>query len=119
MTGNKVTEWEKREVGLKVGQINRQRTLERNKVNEFEATSQGKPVGLKRGEMGSERMNALKPKKYNFDKIKGGKEWEKFKDTVERQASFDYHQAQLEEYKANYIKGLERVFGEYGDNIKI
>ena len=118
MTGNKVTKWEKREIGLKVGQINRQRTIERAKMENLEATSQGVPLGLKRGQMGSERMNALKPKKYNFDKIKGGKEWEKFKETIEKQSSFNYRQDKLEQYKANYLKGLDDVFGEYAKDIK-
>lgn len=118
MTGNTVTKWEKREIGLKVGQINRQRTIERAKMENLDATSQGKPLGLKRGQMGSERMNALKPKKYNFDKIKGGKEWEKFKDTIEKQASYNYMNDKLEQYKANYLKGLDDVFGEYAKDIK-
>ena len=118
MTGNKVTKWEKREIGIKVGQINRQRTIERAKMEKLDATSQGVPLGLKRGQMGSERMNALKPKKYNFDKIKGGKEWEKFKDTIEKQSSFNYRQDRFEQYKANYLKGLDDVFGEYAKDIK-
>lgn len=116
-TGNTVTNWEKKEISLKVAQINRERTKERKKVEQMEATSRGEPIGLKRGEMGSERLNALQPKKFNFDKIKGGKEWEKFKAGVLKQASPVYQNEKFEEYKKNYIKALETTLGGYADDI--
>jgi hypothetical protein len=116
-TGNTVTQWEKKEVGYKVAQINRERTKERQIVERMPVTSQGKPTGLKRGEMGSERLAALQPKKYDFDKIRGGKEWEKFVDTVKKQSSEQYRQQKMEEYKENYLKGLSNVFGEYADEL--
>jgi hypothetical protein len=116
-TGNVVTKWEKNEVALKVAQINRERTRERKAVENMDVTSRGSSVGLKRGEMGSERLNELRPKKFDFDKIKGGKEWEKFKASVFKQASPEARDKRMEEYKANYIKGLKNAFGEYADHI--
>jgi hypothetical protein len=116
-TGNAVTKWEKNEVALKVAQINRERARERKAVQNMDVTSRGESVGLKRGQMGSERLNELHPKKFNFDKIKGGKEWEKFKASVERQASPEARDKRMEEYKANYIKGLKEAFGEYANDI--
>lgn len=116
-TGNTVTAWEKREVGLKVAQINRERTRERKIVENMDATTRGESIGLKRGEMGSERLNELKPKKYNFDKIKGGKEWEKFKASVDKQASPEARNERMESYKTNYIKSLKNVYGEYAQEI--
>ena len=116
-TGNKVTAWEKREVGLKVAQINRERTRERKIVENMDATSRGEKIGLNRGEMGSERMNELKPKKYNFDKIKGGKEWEKFKASVDKQASPESRNERMEAYKTNYITSLKNAYGEYAKDI--
>jgi hypothetical protein len=77
-TGFKTTKWEKNEISMKVAQINRERTIERKAVENMEATSRGEKVGLKRGEMGSERLNELKPKKFDFNKIRSPKEWEKF-----------------------------------------
>jgi hypothetical protein len=86
-------------------------------VENMDVTSRGSSVGLKRGEMGSERLNELRPKKFDFDKIKGGKEWEKFKASVFKQASPEARDKRMEEYKANYIKGLKNAFGEYADHI--
>jgi hypothetical protein len=116
-TGNTVTKWEKREVGIKVAQINRERTRQRKIAENMEVTSRGQSVGMKRGEMGSERMNELRPKKFNFDKIKGGKEWEKFKASVDRQASYEDKLEKMETYKRNYLKGLDS-YGGYADHIK-
>jgi hypothetical protein len=116
-TGNTVTVWEKKEVGLKVAQINRERTKERKKVEAMETTSRGKETGLKRGEMGSERLSSLQPKSYNFDKIRGGKEWEKFKSSVNKQATERYKQEQMNNYKMNYLKAISRVFGDYGEDL--
>jgi hypothetical protein len=116
-TGFKTTKWEKNEISMKVAQINRERTIERKAVENMEATSRGEKVGLKRGEMGSERLNELKPKKFDFNKIRSPKEWEKFKQTVEKQTSRDAKQQRMEDYKQNYIKGLQAAFGDYADDI--
>lgn len=116
-TGNRVTKWEKNEVALKVAQVNRQRTLERKAVEAMDATSRGESIGLKRGQMGSERLNELKPKKFDFNKIKGGKEWEKFKAAIEKLASPEARDKRMEEYKANYITGLQNAFGDHANDI--
>lgn len=116
-TGNTVTRWERKEVALKVAQINRERTKERTANENMEVTSRGEKIGMKRGEMGSERMNGLNPKKFNFDKIKGGKEWEKFKESVYKQASPLERQKIMQTYKDHYLKGLDE-YGGYADDIK-
>jgi hypothetical protein len=116
-TGNRVTKWEKKEVSIKVAEINRERAIERKKVEAYEATSQGKKTGQKRGEMGSERLNALRPKQFDFDKIRPGKEWEKYKESVSRQANITERQKIMERYKQNYLKGLDN-YGGYADDIK-
>jgi hypothetical protein len=116
-TGNRITNWEKKEVALKVAQINRERTIERKRIENMEATSRGEKLGLKRGEMGSERLNELKPKKFDFDKIRGGKEWEHYKRTVEKQSSPTAKDERMENYKENYIKGLREAFGDYANNV--
>jgi len=116
-TGNRVTKWEKKEVGLKVAQVNRAKTVERKAVEQMEATSRGESLGMKRGEMGSERLNELKPKKFNFDKIRGGKEWEKFKESVDKLASPEARNERMETYKKNYITGVERVYGDYAKDL--
>lgn len=116
-TGNTVSKWERQEVAYKVAQINRDRTRERKAVENMDATSRGESLGLKRGEMGSERLNSLKAKKFNFDKIRSGKEWEKFKASIDKLSSPTAKAERMQEYKDNYIKGLENAFGEYADDI--
>jgi hypothetical protein len=71
---------------------------------------------MKRGEMGSERLNSFNPKKFNFDAIKPGKEWAKFKESVERQALANATDEKFKEYKMNYIKAMSRVMGYYGEH---
>lgn len=116
-TGNKVSKWEYREVALKVAKINRDKTRERKKLEQLEVTSQGKKTGLKRGEMGSERMTSLEPKKFDFDKIKKGKEWDKFVESVEKQVRDSYADDKYDLWKENYIKGIENVFGNNASDI--
>jgi hypothetical protein len=116
-TGNKVTKWEKNEVSIMTGTLNRQRARMRKEVENMEATSRGERLGMKRGEMGSERMNALKPKKFNFNKIKGGKEWELFKEGLKRQTISTAKDIKREQYKRNYITSAEMVFGEHGRDL--
>lgn len=116
-TGNTVTKWERQEVAYKISQINRERTKERKLLEQLPTTSQGKPTGLKRGEMQDERLVSLQPKKFDFDKIRGGKEWELFKKSVEKQVSQTYKMQKMEDYKENYLKALSNIFGEYADDL--
>jgi len=67
--------------------------------------------------MGSERMNELKPKSYEFAKIKGGKEWEKYKESVKKQSSIVNRDKKNQLYKDNYLLGLDG-YGGYADDIK-
>jgi hypothetical protein len=116
-TGNTVTKYEKKEVGLKVAQINRERTKERKFAENLDVTSRGKSLGMKRKEMGSERLNELKPKKFDFDKIRGGKEWQKFKETVYKQTDINDKNFQYELYKKNYITAMKSAYGEHANDV--
>lgn len=114
--GFTVTKWERRELGIEVAQLNRERAIERKKAENMEATSRGQSLGMKRGEMGSERLNELKPKKFDFDKVRNRTEWKKLKASIEKQTAFDYKDEKNKQYKMNYIKGMTRVFGDYGED---
>jgi hypothetical protein len=116
-TGNSVTRWEKNEVAYKVAQINRERAKERKLYESLPATSQGKALNYTRGEMGSERLNELQPKKFDFNKIRKGKEWEKFKETVNAQSSYTHKLDMMEGFKNNYYLALEE-FGGYASDIQ-
>lgn len=104
--GVKTTTWERKEIGYKVAQINRQRTIERKRAN----------VSTYKGTMGSIQANNLNPKKYNIDKIRP-QEWDKFIETVEKQTKSNYNYDKMKRYKENYIKGLYNVFGAKGNGI--
>lgn len=105
-SGIKTTTWERKEIGYKVAQINRQRTIEKKRAN----------VSTYKGTMGSIQANNLNPKKYNIDKIRP-QEWDKFIETVEKQVKSNYNYDKMERYKENYIKGLYNVFGAKGNKI--
>jgi hypothetical protein len=96
-----------------VQELNRERTKARTAFENLEATSRGEKLGMKRGEMGSERMNELKPKKFNFNKMRNVTEWNKYKKSLFKQTNYNAKNERLENYKENYIKGLENAFGEY------
>ena len=102
-SGIKTTRWEKKEVGYKVAQINRQRTIEAKRAN----------VSTEKGTMGSIEANNLKPKKYNIDKIKPS-EWDKFVNTVEKQVMSNYNYDKMVRYKENYLQAIIINLGTEG-----
>lgn len=110
-TGLKVTAWEKKEVGIQVAIINRERTRKRKLLEEEEATSRGQRLNQKRSQMNSIRMNELNKKVFNFDKIKKS-DWDKYRATVKRQSHPNFQSEADENLRQNYIKGLKEVFGE-------
>lgn len=115
--GIKVTKWERKETAIKYATWNRKLSQERKKQELQEVTSQGKPTGLKRGEMGSVRMKSLSPRKFDFEKVKSKKEWDKLVARVEKNLLDTNDKDKMEMFKMNYIKGIYRVFGEHGEDI--
>lgn len=105
-SGIKTTTWERKEIGYKVAQINRQRTIEKKRAN----------VSTYKGTMGTIKANNLSPKKFNIDKMRP-QEWDKFLETVEKQIKSNYNYDKMVRYKENYIKGLFNVFGTKGNDI--
>ena len=101
--GVKTTAYEKKEIEIKVRAINARRTAERKRAN----------VSTEKGTMGTIRENNLQPKKADINKIKKS-DWEKFKESVEKQSRDSYFQDKYERYKENLLKGLENAFGEKG-----
>ena len=104
--GIRTTKWEKREVGIKVGVINRRRNRELKKMN---------PT-TEKGTMGTIRENNLRPKKYDIDKIKAS-DWDMFVYGVEKQIMSGYTAQKNELYKQNFIKAVKTAFGSKGTEI--
>lgn len=110
-SGARTTVWEKKEVGIQVAVINRERTRKRKELESMEATSRGQKLKQTRSQMQSIRMNELNKKKFNFDKIKKG-DWKKYVETVKRQSHPDFQSEADYNLRKNYIKGLIEVFGD-------
>lgn len=91
--GIHTTKWEIKEVGYKVAQINRARTLETKKAN----------VSTEKGTMGTIESNNLKHKHYDINNIKAN-EWDKYKNAVEKQIMSDYKSNKIMKYKENYLE---------------
>jgi len=115
--GLKTTQWKKNEITIQMRVINSAKTRERKIAANLEATSGGEPIGLKRGEMGSIRMNDLKPKKFKFEKIHPGAEWEHFVQSVEKQAAPLYNTEKATNMKINYMSVLHNQLGAYANPI--
>jgi hypothetical protein len=116
-SGFKRTKWEVENTQQDVNTINALRTKERKKVEKLDATSRGKPLGMKRGEMGSLRLNEYNLKNFNPAKIGSKKAWDKYTEGVQRQVSSLYRDERLKTMQDNYIKTLHNHFGAYGDLI--
>ena len=105
-TGIKTTEWEKKEIALKVRRINLQRKRE---------LEQAAP-STEKGTMGSVRANNLQPKKFDIDKIKKS-DWEKFVESVEKQSRANYQGEKMQKYKENYLRAILDNLGEAGKEL--
>lgn len=104
--GVKTTAYEKKELQIKIRAINNRRAAERKKAN----------VSTEKGTMGTIRANNLQPKQVNIDKVKKS-DWNKFVESVEKQARDSYASDKYERYKENFLKGLENAFGESGNDL--
>jgi len=116
-TGLRITKWERQEIAYKVAQINRERTKELKRVMELPVMTRGTPTGLKRSQMGEERLTELRKKQFDINKIRPGKEWELFKKSVEKQATDTYRELAYEQYKQNYFQAIYNNFGSYADEL--
>lgn len=107
-TGNKVTRWERSIIQQKVDLINERREEERKKYN----------IDRPDKQIGTMKQNEFKPKSFNFDKKKGGKEWEKFKESIEKELRRDNEES-LQRYKQNYLDSIILNLQETGNDLWI
>ena len=101
-TGVVTTEWKLKDINRKIAKINRERA---KRLAEIEPSTY-------RGTMGAAREKNLKPKQ-KVNPAKASKlEWEKFVESVERQAARGYGEEIQKKYYDNFIKSLETQYGE-------
>lgn len=105
--GVKTTQYQKRELLIKVNAINARRRAELKKA----------APSTEKGTMGTIRENNLLPKNADINKVKKS-DWAKYVESVEKQSKDRYLDDRTVRYKENYLKGLENVFGEKGIHIK-
>lgn len=101
------TEWKLKDINRKIAKINRERA---KRLEEIEPSTY-------RGTMGAAREKNLKPKQ-KVNPAKASKvEWEKFVESVEKQAAPDYYDKMQELYYENYRKSVTTVYGEDAEPI--
>lgn len=106
-TGVVTTEWKLKDINRKIAKINRERA---KRLAEIEPSTY-------RGTMGAAREKNLKPKQ-KVNPVKASKlEWEKFVESVEKQAAPDYYDKMRELYYDNYRKSVTTVYGEDAEPI--
>lgn len=101
------TEWKLKDINRKIAKINRER---KKRLAEIEPSTY-------RGTMGAAREKNLKPKQ-KVNPAKASKiEWEKFVESVEKQAARGYGEEIQRKYYENFIKSLETQYGQDAEPI--
>lgn len=116
--GVKITEWEKKELDIMARTVSNARRRELERVESVPLYDQGQPTGLTRGPRRfTQQERELQPKKIDLNKVSPGREFEMFREVLEKQARPDYFDARKEDYKQNYIDALDRAFGGRAANL--
>lgn len=113
-----VTKWEKNEIGIKVGTINRERTKRRKELKDIVPTTRGQPTELSLEAMGSPEVNALKPKKYNFEGMNKSN-WKKFVEGVDKMSNPRYNEDSLRKMRSNYVSKVFETFYGYPELLEL
>ena len=101
------TEWKLKDIDRKIAKINRERA---KRLAEIEPSTY-------RGTMGAAREKNLMPKQ-KVNPTKASKlEWDKFVESVERQAARGYGEEIQRKYYENFIKSLETQYGQEAEPI--
>ena len=114
--GIKLTKWQRNEIAIQRRIINLRQHYARQRAEDMPVVSEGKKTGLTRGQMGSTRLNELKPIKNDPD-TKKASEWHKFVEKLEYQVTDKYKMQLMDHYKQNYLKALRKNFGSDADKI--
>lgn len=70
-----------------------------------------------RAKMGDERLARFKPLRFNLDRFRSRKEFEEYRGKFKDYYRGNFTKRQDEEYRKNYIKGLENVFGSMANDL--
>lgn len=98
--GLKVTSWQRKEIAIKQGVINRRKAMALKNIED----------PTKKGIMGRLQDQEVKLVPFDFDK-REPKGWKKFVEATEKRASSLYERERAEKYKEFYIKMLKERLG--------
>lgn len=116
--GLTISKWEKKENEIKARAVTNARQKELARIEGTPLTDRGNPTGIIRGERKyTQAERELRPKNFNFERIRPGKEYQQFKTALEKQVMSDYFQNRYEIYKKNYINKLDSEFGGRASNV--
>lgn len=101
-SGKSVTKFQLKEISIKLQKINRERKKELKELN----------PSTERGTMGTVREQSLKPKLMPNIKTVSASNWEKFVESVEKQADKEYLETKRQRFYDNYKKSLRTIYGE-------
>ena len=105
--GKKTTKWALKEIYLANRYINRKRQEIRDKVNPSYYT----------GTMGSVEANALKPRKFDPDKM-GENSFNKYVESTRHQARSQYWNERITKYKEDYLANIKKHFNMEDKKVK-
>lgn len=97
-----VTKFQLQEISIKLQKINRRRKKELKELN----------PSTERGTMGIIREQALKPKVRPNLKTVSSSSWEKFVESLEKQADKGYLETKRQRFFDNYKQALRTIYGE-------
>ena len=110
--GLELTQWERREISIKMGTINRQRRRLREDYLDTSVFSEGKALGKTRKELPKDELeNLYLPKKFDLNKQRPGEAWDMMKESIEKQSMTDYFRERNDRFKLNYMKALHKTMG--------
>lgn len=114
--GLQITKYERKEIAIKLGIVNRKRTAERKQFGNLDVINQGKKTGFKRIEVDSLRMGNLKKKTFNFDRM-SKENYKKFVESLNKQSETKYTTLKQIQWRENYIKSIVTAYGSKGNAI--
>lgn len=98
-----------------VAQVNRENKKRLRQIEKKKFKSRGKETDERvrdRKLMGDTRYNEFKEKKFNFDRFRSVKELQEYEKSLKQKTDKKFYDNKAKRYKANYITGLENVFGK-------
>lgn len=108
------------ELKSQVNKINKENKKRLKRYENKNFKSRGKDTEEKvkdRKLMGDTRYNEFKPKKFNFNRFRNKQELEDYEESLKKRTNEKYWDKKAKQYKENYIKGLENVFGKMGKKL--